>query len=385
MCISSAIASIRRLRCPHLRPGDLVACDFDGTVTKEDVGLLMLNAVGDPLGWELEERWRRGEIDSRECLSGQWRLGHWSAESLEQFIASVETDAGFVELWRLVLARHARLVIVSDGLDLYLDPLLRRMGFEPCAGEAVLAHDFGGCVPRYVNHGWLQDGKVRVSFPHGSELCDLCANCKVEHIFRLRPHFRRVIYIGDGHSDMCPARYADLVFAKGHLADDLRERGIGFVLFRQLTEVVEVLDGKCEDPPFELLDHTADFAIRARGRDMRELIENAARGMMAVLGELEGLPAGRWHSIEISASSQEELIHHSLRELLYLFEDGDVPVTVDCLDARCDPPAAVLRVGTRPLSEVIDRISTEIKAVTYHNLRVRRENGQLVTEIVFDV
>ncbi len=385
MSPNPAIETIRRLRSPRLAAGDLVACDFDGTVTREDVGLLMLDVVGDPYGWELEERWRRGEIDSRQCLAGQWALGRWTPERLADFIASVEVDDGFAALWRLVLARRARLIILSDGLDLYLDPILRRLGLPPCDGQAATAPDFGSCVPRFVNHGELRDGRVEVSFPYGSDLCDLCANCKVEHIFRLRSHFRRVIYIGDGHSDMCPARYAEVVFAKGHLAEDMAARRIPFVRFETLSEVVSAMTGTDSRPAFELLDHTADFAIRARGGDLRELIENAARGMMAVLGELEGLPADAWHDIDVSADSPEDLVHHSLREILYLFEDGHAPVIVDVVEATDTPPRAKLRVGTRPLREVLDKISTEIKAVTYHNLHVRQENGGLVTEVVFDV
>ncbi len=380
-----AIAKMRYLRSPRLAAGDLVACDFDGTITCEDVGLLMLDVVGDPYGWELEQRWRRGEIDSRQCLAGQWALGRWTPERLDAFIASVDVDAAFSDLWRLVLARRARLVVLSDGLDIYLDPILRRLGLQPCHGAAVLALDFGRCVPRFVNHGELCDGRIEVSFPHGSDLCNLCANCKVEHIFRLRPYFRRVIYIGDGHSDMCPARYAEVVFAKGHLADDMAARRIPFVPFETLSEVVSAMTGENDRPAFELLDHTADFAIRARGGDLRELIENAARGMMAILGELEGLPADAWHNLEVTAESPEDLLHHSLREILYLFEDGHAPVVVDVVEATDAPPRATLRVGTKRLRDVLDKISTEIKAVTYHNLRIRREDGQLVTEVVFDV
>jgi len=202
-----------------LRAGDLLLCDFDGTISVKDVGVAMIDAVGDPRGWELEMQWRRGEIDSRQCLQGQWALMRWGRERFEEFIAGLAVDESFADLWRLVLERDARLLVLSDGLDLYLDPIMRRLGFEVCEGDEVLAEDFGRCVPRYVNHAYFDDeGLVRIEFPWASDLCDQCANCKLAHLMNLRRRFERIIYIGDGYSDECPAKYSDLVFAKAHLA-----------------------------------------------------------------------------------------------------------------------------------------------------------------------
>ncbi len=138
---------------------------------------------------------------------------------------------------------------------------------------------------------------------------------------------------------------------------------------------------------WKLLDHTADFAIEARGRDLPELIQAAAEGMMAVLADTEGLQPEQWHEISAAAEDEARLVHHVLRELLYLFEDGLLPVAVADLrvEQSAEGPKCSLRAGTVPLSQALDRIQTEIKAVTYHNLEIRREDGELVMEIVFDV
>lgn len=365
-----------------LEPGDVILCDFDGTITGKDTGVAMIDAVENDRGWELELRWREGEIDSRECLREQWALMDWGPEGLEKFLAQQEMDASFGELWELALRRRARLVVVSDGLDLYLDPMMRRLGYEVCDGEAVLETDFGRCVPRFVNHAFFRDGRVVIEFPHESELCDQCANCKLAHLIDVRRYFRRVIYVGDGYSDQCPAKYADLVFAKEHLAEILRREDVPFVAFDTLHDVAEALRAGT-GTGFEVLEHTADYAVRARGRNLAELIAAAGRGMISLMVDTGGLAAGGTRSLQVESEDTAGLVHKALRELLYLYEDGEVPVEVR-VQARENPPRAWLTVGTVRLEQARERLLGEIKAVTYHNLEIRREGGLLVTEVVFD-
>jgi len=49
-------------------------CDFDGTVTKSDVGFRVYTRFGDERWEEINKRWRRGEISSKECLIGEYSL-----------------------------------------------------------------------------------------------------------------------------------------------------------------------------------------------------------------------------------------------------------------------------------------------------------------------
>ena len=52
---------------------DLVLCDFDGTISVVDTGLLVAETLGLDRFDEIEQSWRRGEISARECLRDQWR------------------------------------------------------------------------------------------------------------------------------------------------------------------------------------------------------------------------------------------------------------------------------------------------------------------------
>jgi 2,3-diketo-5-methylthio-1-phosphopentane phosphatase len=223
--------------------GDLILCDFDGTLSAEDVGLAAITLLGDQRAWDLEYQWRRGEITSRECLAAQWGLVDWPLDRLLALFDSIGMDEGFHDLWRLVLDRGARFLVLSDGLDIYLDRMMLRLGHRTCDGLLALGDNFGVCVPRFANHAEYRDGRLELTFPCVSDACDQCANCKLAHLMLLRPHFRRVIYIGDGHSDACAAKYADVVFAKSHLAGIFAEERLRFTRFEGLADVAAILEG----------------------------------------------------------------------------------------------------------------------------------------------
>ena len=111
-----------------LNDRDLVLCDFDGTISAEYTGLLVARELRLERFFEIEDRWRRGEISSRECLRDQWLTVDPSRDDFRELIANLEVSPGFQELVALAEARGARFVILSDGLDYYIRMTLERMG-----------------------------------------------------------------------------------------------------------------------------------------------------------------------------------------------------------------------------------------------------------------
>jgi SHS2 domain-containing protein len=87
--------------------------------------------------------------------------------------------------------------------------------------------------------------------------------------------------------------------------------------------------------------------------------------------------------VHVEAPSAAFLLHHCLRELLHLFEDGQLPVEVHA-GVEEEPWRASMSVGVLPVAAVRERLKGEVKAVTYHNLALRREGDTLWVEVVFD-
>ncbi len=131
------------------------------------------------------------------------------------------------------------------------------------------------------------------------------------------------------------------------------------------------------------LEHTADWALEVWAPDVPALLEAAARGMYALSGaRLKDGPRLR-RSLDLRSPDAEALLVAFLEELLYLgemegaaFERFDLRVAEDGDGFRLQAS-----LEGAPLAEQ----KKEIKAVTWHNLTVRRTARGLETTLVFDV
>ncbi|MEW5986206.1 MAG: archease [Chloroflexota bacterium] len=134
------------------------------------------------------------------------------------------------------------------------------------------------------------------------------------------------------------------------------------------------------DQDFEIVEHTADWAIRVYGRDLRHLLLNAARGMTSLMAaDLEAIPLDTERSLEWEAFDDETLLVDWLSELAYLAESEGL-VFRDYALAEVAPRhwRAVVRGG--PAAE----LQKHIKAVTYHNLEITKTAEGLQVTVVLD-
>jgi SHS2 domain-containing protein len=137
---------------------------------------------------------------------------------------------------------------------------------------------------------------------------------------------------------------------------------------------------------FEEIEHTADYAIRAYGRDLRELVENAGRGMISLIVDPSELPAERTVEVSATAADAEQLVVRALKEILFLEEDGlGVPVRFAVATVDAERFSMQGTVGLASLEAARSALRGGIKAVTYHNLQIVHRDGLLSIEITFDV
>jgi len=132
---------------------------------------------------------------------------------------------------------------------------------------------------------------------------------------------------------------------------------------------------------FEEVEHTADWALRVRGRDLRELLVNAARGMSRLLvADPDALPAHVERRFELDAFDAEGLLVGWLSELAY-WAEAEMLVfrEFELSQVTSDHLAALVRGGRA------SDLQKHIKAVTYHNLAIVETVDGLEVTVVFDV
>lgn len=216
-----------------------VLCDFDGTVARDDVGNLLFRTFsGNEKAMEIVQRWKAGEISSRECLENETAVARVDQNTLDSFLGDRHLDPYFKDFHDFAHRRGMEVVIMSDGLDYYIEKILVRNGL--------------GHVQFYANKMSFTADGLTVDFPWYNLLeCTDCGCCKTHHLFRYREQGYYIIYVGDGLSDRCPSETADLVFAKGDLLAHCRTHGIDHVEFSNFRDVErEVLRRLLSDETF---------------------------------------------------------------------------------------------------------------------------------------
>jgi len=213
--------------------------DFDGTITRDDVGNLFFRTFGGPACDELVRRYRAGELSAAATFRAEAAaVGPLDLGASGEFLRGRDTDPGLPHLVRFCRDQEIDLCVVSDGLDYYIAPILERAG---CGDVPFVSN-------RAVFQGPDASGRhaLGFEFPHNDAVCDRCACCKRNQMLTRSADEDVIVYVGDGFSDRCPVQYADLVFAKGDLQTYCREENISYIVYRTLDDVTGQLESLLE-------------------------------------------------------------------------------------------------------------------------------------------
>jgi len=206
----------------------LVQCDFDGTITEEDTSFFLLDAFAQGDWRYLLQEYKEHKISVGEFNTKAFAMVKADkATLLKNLKGKVKVRAGLHELVQYCLRRGFRLVIVSNGLDFYIEATLKDLGLENIEVHAAQA-----CFhPKGMEVQYLgPDGKrLEVGFKEAY----------IESFLNLR---YKVIYMGNGDSDIAPAKYAHHVFATGELLAYCRENNLKCKPFENFVDAVRELE-----------------------------------------------------------------------------------------------------------------------------------------------
>jgi 2-hydroxy-3-keto-5-methylthiopentenyl-1-phosphate phosphatase len=207
-----------------------VQVDFDGTITVEDISFMLLDEFAG-------DSWRN---ILAEYSAGNKTVGAFNREvfgmvkadyrtMLEKVMTSNKsaTRPGFRELKDFCELRNYRIIVVSNGLTFYIEAILKNMGMDG--------------IEVHASENDFTPGGMKVGYfgPDGNELD---VGFKEAYTKMLLREGYQVIYIGDGASDIAPARLAGKVFATCDLLDKCREEHIDCMPFNDFFDVMKGLE-----------------------------------------------------------------------------------------------------------------------------------------------
>ncbi|MBL7151625.1 MAG: MtnX-like HAD-IB family phosphatase [Candidatus Omnitrophica bacterium] len=198
--------------------------DFDNTITRKDIFDDMLVCFSKDQRWKkLERDWREGKIGSRAALSGQIKGIRINKDRLDSYLSGVKPDPYFKKLIHLFKAKNIKVTVLSDNFDYIL--------------KKVLDGNCSGRLKIYSNRLRLSGDRLIPAFPFTDKRCRICAHCKKKNLRRLAGRNSTIVYIGDGRSDICPAGYAHIVFAKEELLEFCRKEKLKHIPYKGLKQV----------------------------------------------------------------------------------------------------------------------------------------------------
>ncbi len=206
----------------------VVQCDFDGTITLEDISFRLLDEFADGNWRQLLSEYRAGKISVGDFNTRAFAMVKADKQTMLDVVRrTTEIRAGFQELLDYCRRKGFRFAIVSNGLDFYIEAVLKDIGvngIEVFAAQTKFNPD--GLEVKYIG-------------PNGDQLLEGFKDAYTKLFLSKGYH---VIYIGNGLSDVAPARLSHQTFATGDLLDCCKQSGLNCIPFDDLNDVVRSLE-----------------------------------------------------------------------------------------------------------------------------------------------
>ncbi len=207
--------------------------DFDGTVTLHDVGNAFFETFGGPGYRDILREYEAEERSAQDTFRwGVQAIGRVSRTAVDGFLRAQPIDQTFRDFCAYCKTHGIEFHIISDGLDYYIDKILQHNGITGVSvfSNRLLVHQLDG-----------DECSFGIEFPFSDAECSRCACCKRNVVLTRAGENDIIAYIGEGYSDRCAARYADIVFAKDALQTFCQQENISYYPYTSFADIVDRL------------------------------------------------------------------------------------------------------------------------------------------------
>ena len=139
---------------------------------------------------------------------------------------------------------------------------------------------------------------------------------------------------------------------------------------------------------YEVIEHTADIGIEVFGKTMRDIFIHSAEGMFAIITGNRCIEKSEdfLSNVILKGEEFEDLLVRWLNELLYISETKLIILTQFTIEELSNHQIKAVVKGKK-INETGFKIEKEIKAVTYHDLEIKKDRKKELwtARIIFDI
>ncbi|WP_227935104.1 2-hydroxy-3-keto-5-methylthiopentenyl-1-phosphate phosphatase [Alkalihalobacillus deserti] len=208
----------------------MIFCDFDGTITVNDNIVAIMKRFAPPEWEAIKDDVLAQRLSIQKGVGQFFRLlpSSLKEEMTEFILDDAKIRDGFGTFVEYTKKHDIDLIVVSGGMDFFVNPLLKSYQ-----------------LPIYCNQAKFNEEKIRVEWPHA---CDChCTNecgCCKPSILRKIGEGRFTIVIGDSITDLQAAKQADFVIARDFLLEKCQDLELPHASFQTFHEVIQILKDK---------------------------------------------------------------------------------------------------------------------------------------------
>lgn len=136
--------------------------------------------------------------------------------------------------------------------------------------------------------------------------------------------------------------------------------------------------------PYTILNHTADIGIIVHGKDEKEIFANAGFALFDIMADLATVKEKEEVDIRADGPDREELFMNWLRELLDIFNARKLLLKRFAITDADERTVHAMGYG-EPLDLSRHIIRREVKAATYHKLKVEKIHRKWTAQVIFDI
>lgn len=206
----------------------VIQCDFDGTITEEDVSFRLLDTFAEGDWRQLHREYEADRISVGRFNREAFAMVKTDRESLlAEARRTLKIRDGFQQMVSHCRRKGFRLVIVSNGLDFYIKAILQDLGLADI--------EFFAARTQFPPEGL----RVQYLGPDGRHHDD---GIKVANVNLFFGQGYRVVYVGNGTSDFPAAKLCNYIFATDALLACCRQAKVACSPFTDFNQIVKVLE-----------------------------------------------------------------------------------------------------------------------------------------------